>query len=79
MFTYLQVYQMTGVQSSQNAWATYTHNGAWIANETAGGCRNYIRMHVLPSDFHFFFLFFVNTSWASLIYCSSVSMVRSLR
>ncbi|VIO92639.1 Hypothetical thiol protease C06G4.2 in chromosome III, putative [Brugia malayi] len=38
-----EVYQMTGVQSSQNAWATYTHNGIWIANETAGGCRNYIR------------------------------------
>ncbi|KAM3722893.1 Calpain clp-1 [Dirofilaria immitis] len=38
-----EVYQMTGVQSSQNAWATYTHNGAWIANETAGGCRNYIQ------------------------------------
>ncbi|VBB32266.1 unnamed protein product [Acanthocheilonema viteae] len=31
-----EVYQMTGVKSSQNAWATYTHNGAWIANKTAG-------------------------------------------
>lgn len=34
---------MTGVRSPHHAWAANIHDGAWIANETAGGCRNYIR------------------------------------
>uniref|UniRef100_A0A158Q8T4 Calpain catalytic domain-containing protein n=1 Tax=Elaeophora elaphi TaxID=1147741 RepID=A0A158Q8T4_9BILA len=47
-----EVYQMTGVQSSQNAWATYTHSGAWVANETAGGCRNYIQTFTMNPQYH---------------------------
>uniref|UniRef100_A0A915Q477 Calpain catalytic domain-containing protein n=1 Tax=Setaria digitata TaxID=48799 RepID=A0A915Q477_9BILA len=47
-----EVYQMTGVQGSQNGWATYTHNGAWIANETAGGCRNYIQTFPMNPQYH---------------------------
>ncbi|VDK76567.1 unnamed protein product [Litomosoides sigmodontis] len=47
-----EVYQMTGVKSSQNAWATYTHNGAWIANKTAGGCRNYIQTFAMNPQYH---------------------------
>lgn len=38
----VQVYQMTGVKGATAQWATNTHDGAWIRNQTAGGCRNYI-------------------------------------
>ncbi|RCN39845.1 calpain family cysteine protease, partial [Ancylostoma caninum] len=34
--------QMTGVRPPGSVWAANTHDGAWIANQTAGGCRNYI-------------------------------------
>ncbi|KAK6028837.1 calpain family cysteine protease [Ostertagia ostertagi] len=37
-----EVYQMTGVRTAGMVWATNTHDGAWIRNQTAGGCRNYI-------------------------------------
>ncbi|XGW16958.1 hypothetical protein V3C99_001972, partial [Haemonchus contortus] len=37
-----EVYQMTGVRAAGMVWATNTHDGAWIRNQTAGGCRNYI-------------------------------------
>ncbi|KAF8358336.1 clp-1 [Pristionchus pacificus] len=37
-----EVYQMTGVKGATAQWATNTHDGAWIRNQTAGGCRNYI-------------------------------------
>ncbi|GMR39365.1 hypothetical protein PMAYCL1PPCAC_09560, partial [Pristionchus mayeri] len=37
-----EVYQMTGVKAATAQWATNTHDGAWIRNQTAGGCRNYI-------------------------------------
>ncbi|KHJ89557.1 calpain clp-1 family protein [Oesophagostomum dentatum] len=37
-----EVYQMTGVRAPGSVWAANTHDGAWIANQTAGGCRNYI-------------------------------------
>ncbi|KAK6741722.1 hypothetical protein RB195_009537 [Necator americanus] len=37
-----EVYQMTGVRAPGTVWAANTHDGAWIANQTAGGCRNYI-------------------------------------
>ncbi|KAL6728147.1 hypothetical protein Aduo_009950 [Ancylostoma duodenale] len=37
-----EVYQMTGVRPPGSVWAANTHDGAWIANQTAGGCRNYI-------------------------------------
>ncbi|KAE9411783.1 hypothetical protein Angca_004674, partial [Angiostrongylus cantonensis] len=37
-----EVYQMTGVRAASNTWAANTHDGAWIRNQTAGGCRNYI-------------------------------------
>uniref|UniRef100_A0A0N5AGU3 Calpain catalytic domain-containing protein n=1 Tax=Syphacia muris TaxID=451379 RepID=A0A0N5AGU3_9BILA len=37
-----EVYQMTGVHSSQTKWSTVWHEGSWVANRTAGGCRNYI-------------------------------------
>lgn len=37
-----EIYQMTGVKPRGQNWATVTHEGAWIRNQTAGGCRNYI-------------------------------------
>ncbi|VDM56272.1 unnamed protein product [Angiostrongylus costaricensis] len=37
-----EVYQMTGVRAASNTWSANTHDGAWIRNQTAGGCRNYI-------------------------------------
>ncbi|PAV83941.1 hypothetical protein WR25_02126 isoform B [Diploscapter pachys] len=37
-----EVYQMTGVRAPGLTWASNSHDGAWIANRTAGGCRNYI-------------------------------------
>ncbi|VDM10716.1 unnamed protein product [Wuchereria bancrofti] len=46
-----EVYQMIGVQPSQSAWATYTHNGTWTANETAGGCRNYIQTFAMNPQY----------------------------
>ncbi|TKR77528.1 hypothetical protein L596_018482 [Steinernema carpocapsae] len=38
-----EVAEMTGVRAAQYTWATNTHDSAWIRNETAGGCRNYLR------------------------------------
>ncbi|KAK0416655.1 hypothetical protein QR680_012613 [Steinernema hermaphroditum] len=38
-----EVFEMTGVRSAQNTWATNTHDGAWVRNESAGGCRNYLK------------------------------------
>ncbi|UMM25914.1 hypothetical protein L5515_005533 [Caenorhabditis briggsae] len=37
-----EVYQMTGVKAAGMVWAANNHDGAWIRNQTAGGCRNYI-------------------------------------
>ncbi|CAJ0942432.1 unnamed protein product, partial [Mesorhabditis belari] len=37
-----EVYQMTGVRAAANTWATNNHDGTWVRNQTAGGCRNYI-------------------------------------
>ncbi|WKX98459.1 hypothetical protein Q1695_013832 [Nippostrongylus brasiliensis] len=37
-----EVYQMTGVKAAGSVWAANTHDGAWIRDQTAGGCRNYI-------------------------------------
>ncbi|VDK27679.1 unnamed protein product [Anisakis simplex] len=50
---------MTGVRTDQQTWATVIYDDAWIKNETAGGCRNYIdtfvnnpqfRIHLTDSD-----------------------------
>ncbi|VDM47638.1 unnamed protein product [Toxocara canis] len=38
-----EISQMTGIHPSQNTWSTCTHEGSWIRNQTAGGCRNYIQ------------------------------------
>ncbi|KAL7069749.1 hypothetical protein ACQ4LE_011145 [Meloidogyne hapla] len=39
-----EIYEMTGVKlTSQNTWATNSHDGSWRAGQTAGGCRNYLR------------------------------------
>ncbi len=38
-----EIYQMTGVKAGGQVWATNTHEGSWIRNRSAGGCRNYIR------------------------------------
>lgn len=43
---------MTGVRSSQNNWSVVTHDGSWVANYSAGGCRNYIsELTFLYDDF----------------------------
>lgn len=39
-----EIYQMTGVKTTpQNTWATNSHDGSWRHQQTAGGCRNYLR------------------------------------
>uniref|UniRef100_A0A1I7WL44 Secreted protein n=1 Tax=Heterorhabditis bacteriophora TaxID=37862 RepID=A0A1I7WL44_HETBA len=43
LFVYIiYTLQMTGVRAGSQVWATNTHDGMWIRNRTAGGCRNYI-------------------------------------
>lgn len=37
-----EVEAMTGVQVAKTAWQTRVHDSQWIANRTAGGCRNFI-------------------------------------
>ena len=52
-----EVYQMTGVKAAGTVWAANTHDGAWIKNQTAGGCRNYIskgKMFHFNSYFRYF-------------------------
>lgn len=43
-----EVYQMTGVKAAGLVWAANTHDGAWVRNQTAGGCRNYISTDLFP-------------------------------
>uniref|UniRef100_A0A0N5CEA4 Calpain catalytic domain-containing protein n=1 Tax=Strongyloides papillosus TaxID=174720 RepID=A0A0N5CEA4_STREA len=38
-----EIANMTGVNTSTPKWSPIVHEGQWIANETAGGCRNYLR------------------------------------
>uniref|UniRef100_A0A915HUQ0 Calpain catalytic domain-containing protein n=1 Tax=Romanomermis culicivorax TaxID=13658 RepID=A0A915HUQ0_ROMCU len=38
-----EIEQMTGVRIGKTAWQAASHEGEWITNKTAGGCRNFIR------------------------------------
>jgi len=38
-----EVEAMTGVKVAKTAWQTRVHDSAWVANRTAGGCRNFIK------------------------------------
>ncbi|CEF68274.1 Calpain-2 catalytic subunit [Strongyloides ratti] len=46
-----EIASMTGVQTSTPKWSPIVHEGQWIANETAGGCRNYLRTFPLNPQY----------------------------
>uniref|UniRef100_A0AC35TZX3 Calpain catalytic domain-containing protein n=1 Tax=Rhabditophanes sp. KR3021 TaxID=114890 RepID=A0AC35TZX3_9BILA len=38
-----EIAQMTGVKPHTQTWSANTHEASWVANQSAGGCRNYLR------------------------------------
>uniref|UniRef100_A0A914WWY2 Calpain catalytic domain-containing protein n=1 Tax=Plectus sambesii TaxID=2011161 RepID=A0A914WWY2_9BILA len=46
-----EVYEMTGVRPSAEAWSTNSHDGEWIRGSTAGGCRNFIETFAINPQF----------------------------